>query len=265
MPWEAGALPVGSGEKGTQVVRARWLVAGVLMAGSLGPATAALAVPVAPAAAGDEASSSADASSLYQQVLSSTRSWSVHYASSSTQSAKSLRESGDAGPASGSQIVRMGQGSINIVVIGGLSYVKGNTGGLQTLVGLDASQAAQAAGKWIEFSTANAAFSQVVAGVRSKDIAQELTLKGPLTLSHGSTVDGLAVDAIKGTQKFGKSTLHVVLYVRAHGAHVPVEEDSVDTKGRRTATEHIAYSKWGEQVRPRAPLAAVSIGPVSSV
>src|SRR6185437_2998974 len=76
MPWEAGALPVGSGEKGTQVVRARWLVAGVLMAGSLGPATAALAVPVAPAAAGDEASSSADASSLYQQVLSSTRSWS---------------------------------------------------------------------------------------------------------------------------------------------------------------------------------------------
>jgi hypothetical protein len=243
-------------------------VAGVLLAGSLGAAATTLtafAAPAAPAAASVQASGPTDASSLYKKTLTTTRAWSVHYASSSTQSAKTLLESGDAGPASGNQTVLMGQGTISIVVIGGISYVKGNAGGLQSLVGLDASQAAEAANHWIEFSTTNAAFSQVVAGVRSKDIAHQLALKGPLTLGHGRTVGGVAVDTIKGTQKLGKSTLHVVLYVRAHGAPVPVEEDSVDSKGHTTTAEHVTYSMWGEQVRPKAPQAAVSIGPVSSV
>jgi hypothetical protein len=240
-------------------------VAGVLLVGSLGAAATTLSAFAAPAGAEMRSSGPTDASTLYQQTLTTMRSWSVHYASSSTQSAKTLLESGDAGPASGNQTVLMGKGTITIVVIGGLSYVKGNAGGLQTLVGLDASQAAEAANRWIEFSTGNAAFSQVVAGVRSKDIAKELALKGPLTLGRGRTIGGVAVDTIKGTQKVGKSTQHVVLYVRARGTHVPVEEDSVDSKGRLTAAEHIAYSKWSEQVRPKAPQAAVSIGPVSSV
>ncbi len=247
------------------MVSARWLVSGTLLAGALGSAAATLAAPTAPAAAATRGSGGADASALYHQTLATTRSWSVHYASSSTQSAKTLIASGDAGPASGSQTVLLGKGTISIVVIGGLSYVKGNAGGLETLVGLDASQAAQTAGHWIQFSTSNAAFSQVVVGVRSKDVAQELALKGPLTLGRSRTVDGIKVEAIDGTQKFGKSTLHVVLYVRARGSHVPVEEDSVDSKGRPTAAEHVAYSKWGEQVRPRAPQAAVTIGPVSAV
>jgi hypothetical protein len=256
-------------------------VVGALFPGVLGAAVTTLAASATPADAATWASST-DASALYQQALTTTRAWSVHYASSSTESSsaqsgssstsgasssspKTLLENGDAGPASGSQTVLEGGGTISIVVIGGLSYVKGNAGGLETLVGLDSSQAAEAAGHWIEFSTGNAAFAQVVAGVRSKDIAQELALKGPLTLGHTRDIDGVQVQTIKGTQKFGKTTQHVVLYVRAHGTHVPVEEDSVDSKGRRTDAEHIAYSKWGEQVRPKAPPAAVSIGPVSSV
>jgi len=59
--------------------------------------------------------------------------------------------------------------------------------------------------------------------------------------------------------------VHVVLYVRAQGSHVPVEEDSLNAKGQPTATEHVTYSKWGELVRPLAPKATVSIGPVSAV
>ena len=43
--------------------------------------------------------------------------------------------------------------------------------------------------------------------------------------------NGESVDAIDGTQKFGKKSQHVVLYVRARGTHVPVEEDSVEFQG----------------------------------
>jgi hypothetical protein len=159
----------------------------------------------------------------------------------------------------------MGKGSIDILVIGGISYLKGNAGGLESLAGLSSSQAAEVSGRWIAFSTGNAAFAPVVEGVRSADIAKELALKAPLSLGHPRTLHGQAVDAIDGTQTFGRTSQHVVLYVRAKGTHIPVEEDSVNAKGQHTAAEHIIYSKWGERVRPEAPSATLSVGSISAV
>jgi hypothetical protein len=105
----------------------------------------------------------------------------------------------------------------------------------------------------------------VVQGVRSTDLSKQLALKAPLSLGRTRTLDGAPVEAIDGTQTFGKKTEHVVLYVRATGTHVPVEEDSVNAKGRRTQDEHITYSKWGERVRPEAPNATISVGSISAV
>jgi hypothetical protein len=247
-------------------VLARKLAAGVLLAMVAGTAAvggAVLAVPVAPVAA--SAATAGSASTLYQDALATTRAWSVHYASDSTESDQTLMESGDAGPASASQTVLMGRGSISILVIGGITYLKGNPAGLQNLAGLTSDQAAEASGQWIEFSTDNAAFAPVVDGVRSQDVAKELALKAPLSLGHARTLDGQSVDAIDGTQTFGRTSQHVVLYVRANGTHVPVEEDSVNTKGQQTPAEHVIYSKWGERVRPVAPTATISIGSISAV
>ncbi len=238
----------------------------MLVAGALAASAWATAVVLgAGAAAASGFGASASAATLYKDAVATTHAWSVHYASDSTESKQTLVESGDAGPASGSQSVRMGTGTISIVVIGGITYLQGNPDGLESLAGLSSSQATEAAGQWIEFSTDNSAFSPVVAGVRSQDLAKELALKGPLSLGQRRTLDGYAVDAIDGTQAFGKKSQHVVLYVRAQGSHVPVEEDSVTAKGTRTAAEHIVYSKWGEQVRPEAPKATISIGPISAV
>ena len=224
---------------------------------------AAQVVQATPAAA--TIRTAASASTLYQDALATTRSWSVHYDSASTESKVTLVESGNAGPASASQTVTMGKGTISILVIGGFSYVKGNVNGLESLAGLSATQSAEAAGQWIEFSTDNAAFAAVVDGVRSTDVAKELDLKAPLSLGRSRTLDGQAVDAIDGTQSFGKKSAHVVLYVRAKGTHVPVEEDSVNAKGQDTDAEHIVFSKWGEQVRPEAPKATISVGSISAV
>jgi hypothetical protein len=209
--------------------------------------------------------STPSAAALYKDALDTTHAWSVHYDSSSTQTNVTLVESGDAGPAGASQTVMMGRGSIEILVIGGLSYVKGNSNGLQNLAGLSTTQANEAAGQWIEFSTDNSAFAPVVEGVRSSDIAAELALKGPISLRRTRSLHGEAVDALEGTQSVEKKTIHVVLYVRAKGAHVPVEEDSVNSQGKATNAEHIVYSKWGERVRPEAPRATISVGPISAV
>jgi hypothetical protein len=252
------------------VVDGRRLVTAVLLTTAT-VATAALVVAAqvvqvlqaTPAAAAIR--TAASASILYRDALATTRSWSVHYDSASTESKVTLVESGNAGPASASQTVTMGKGTISILVIGGFSYVKGNVNGLESLAGLSATQSAEAAGQWIEFSTDNAAFAAVVDGVRSADVAKELALKAPLSLGRARMLDGQAVDVIDGTQSFGKTSGHVVLYVRAKGTHVPVEEDSVNAKGQDTDAEHIVFSKWGEQVRPEAPKATISIGSISAV
>jgi len=231
-----------------------------LAAGTLAAMAAAALCSTAPAAAASRPT--LDASALYRDALASTRSWSVHYVSTSTQSKVTLAETGDAGPASGTQTVSAGKGSlddtITIDVIGGITYVKGNTGGLEALAGLDAAQAAEASNRWVDFSTTNSAFSH--------DVATELQLKGRLTLGRPRTLDGLGVEAVDGTQVDPRNrSMHVVLYVRASGTHVPVEEDSVDTRGRATSALHVVYSHWGEQVRPQAPAGALPLGPVSAV
>ena len=262
------------------------LLAGALLAGAVTVAAAPAmpATPWAAAAAPTGPGTAAAAGNLYRQALTTTRSWSVHYVSSSTQTTSGVKVtllvSGDAGPASGTQSVSFTRGSasgaITIDVIGGITYVMGDVSGLENLAGLSAPQAVATAGKWIDFATTNAAFAPVVAGVRSHDIAQELALQGPLTLGRPRTIDGIAVLAIEGTESStasgsgsgngsGRGTHpHAVLYVRAHGRHLPVEEDTLTAKGQPSGTFRVTYSNWGELVRPQAPLAAVSIGPVTT-
>jgi len=249
---------------------------GALAAGAV---ALALASPPATAAPSTGPGGAVSAAALYREAIATTRSWSVHYVSSSAQSTTSgakvsLLESGDAGPASGTQTVYFSRGtsngSITIDVIGGITYVKGDLNGLENLAGLSPLQAAATAGKWIDFATTNVAFAQVVAGVRSDDIAQQLALSGLLTLGRPRTIHGTAVLAINGTQGStgsgnGNGThQRAVLYVRAHGRHLPVEEDTLTAKGQPSGTFRVTYSNWGELVRPQAPLAAVSIGPVTT-
>jgi hypothetical protein len=151
-----------------------------------------------------------------------------------------------------------------IIVIGGITYLKGNAAALGDLAGMSTTQAAAAAGQWVEFATDNATLSSLSAGVRSTDVARELALTGPLRLARARTLNGVRVVGVEGSQKIGGKHVHVVLYVRAAGTHVPVEEDALSTAGKPSGVLHVVYSNWGEVVRPRAPQAAGSIGPVSS-
>jgi hypothetical protein len=230
----------------------------------VGTVAATASAALLPATAGAVNPSGA---TLYQQALATTKAWSVHYASTGTVSGVTILISGDAGPASGIQQVLVGKGAVtddaSLIVIGGTTYMKGNARALTDLTGLSAVQAAANAGKWVQFATANQAFAQIVVGIRSQDVAQELHLTGPFTLGTSRLLNGVKVIPIRGMQRIGgKKPVPAVLYVRAKGTHVPVEEDTVNAKGKPNGVEHTVYSMWGEAVRPTAPSASVSIGPV---
>lgn len=210
-----------------------------------------------------------NASTLYKEALATTEAWRVHYVSTSNVSKVPFFESGDAGPASGSQTIRIGEGATldraSLIVIGDLTFVKGNQRAMEDLTGLSATEAATAMGRWVLFSSNNPTFSQVVVGVRSHDVAEEVALQGPVTLGPSRTLQGYRVDALQGMQTFqGSKKMKAVLYVRASGRHVLIEEDTVNTQGKSNGAEHIVFSKWGEVVKPKAPQASVTLGSVNA-
>jgi hypothetical protein len=231
-----------------------------------------LAVAVALFAALPTATAGAapDAAALYKEAMATTKAWRVHYVSTSNASHVPFYESGNAGPASGTQTILIGKGatldSASLVVIGDLTYVKGNKDAMEDLTGLSPTEAATATGHWVLFSSNNPTFAQVVVGVRSHDVAQEIALQGPFTLGPSRELHGYRVDALRGTQKLqgGTKAMKAVLYVRAAGRHLLVEEDTVDTQGKANGAEHIVFSNWGEPVRPRAPQASITLGSVNA-
>ena len=222
----------------------------------LGPLTASAAASATPAA-------------LYHEAMATTKGWTVHYVSTSTSSKVPFLETGDAGPASGTQSIRVGAGATldtaTLIVIGDLTYIRGNELAMEDLTGLSAPEATTTMGHWVLFSSNNPAFAQVVVGVRSNDVAQEVALQGPYTFGRSRSLNGYKVDALRGTQKLqGTKRTDAVLYVRASGRHLIVEEDTVDSQGKPTGAEHIVFSKWGETVRPTAPDASATLGSVNA-
>jgi hypothetical protein len=238
----------------------------VISGGCLGFAALATLLIVPPA---HPAGAAPAAAALYREAMATTNGWRVHYSSSSNASHAPFSESGDAGPASGTQAILVGQGAsldrASLIVIGDLTFVKGNQLAMEDLTGQSAAEAATTMGHWVLFSSTNPAFSQVVVGVRSRDVAQEVALKGPYSLGRSRQLGGSSVDALRGTLKLpGEKKMDAVLYVRASGRHVLVEEDTVDTHGTPNGAEHIVFSKWGESVRPKAPNASFTLGSVSA-
>jgi hypothetical protein len=239
----------------------------VVSGGCLALAACAALLPLPPVAPADAAPA---ATTLYREAMATTNGWRVHYDSSSNASHTPFSESGDAGPASGTQAILTGRGAsldrASLIVIGDLTFVRGNQVAMEDLTGLPAAEAATTMGHWVAFSSTNPAFSQVVVGVRSHDVAQEVALKGPYTLGRSRRLHGASVDAVRGTLKLqGEKKMDAVLYVRASGRHVLVEEDTVTARGTPNGAEHIVFSKWGEPVRPKAPDASFTLGSVSAV
>lgn len=230
---------------------------------ALGAVAASLSAGSLPAGA------TPNAATLYDEALATTKAWSVHYASDGVISKVPILESGDAGPASGTQVVLVGTGAMtdnaSLIVIGDLTYLKGNAVALEDLANLSATQAAADVGQWLLFSTNNPTFSQVVAGVRSHDVSEEIALKGPYSLGPSRMLNGYRVYAIRGTQQpQGIKKQHAILYVRASGRPLVVEEDTVNAQGKRNGIEHIIFSKWGETVQPKAPQSSITLGSVNA-
>ncbi len=227
-------------------------------------ATIATVVAVTPAWAGTE-STPPSAQSLYQAALKATTAKTVHFVSYASENGVAIRVTGDAGPNSGTQSLTVTKGNttekVKAKTVGAIGFVQGNSTALRNVLGLTAAQSRTYAGKWLSFPSSNSAFDDLLGGLLSAEIPQELQLGGTLRYDPATKIGGQPALAIRGqvSTVTGKKVPEV-LYVPASGTPLPLAE--VTNPGApKAASIHgqLVFTHWGERLTVHAPSHTVSL------
>ena len=193
-----------------------------------------------------------------QETLASTHSWSVHYASDSTESKQILPETGDAGPASGGPRTSSGRRVDHDRRHRRHQLSEGQWAWLRALAGLDSSQPSPGErGQWIEFSTTTQPSH------RSSPASAPTTSPGahPEGAAHARASQDAERDRGGGHRRVGRRrthTDHVVLFVpRSKGLHVPVKRTQLNAKGKAHRPPNTSSIRDGARsCGPHAPQAS---------
>ena len=170
------------------------------------------------------------------------------------------------GISDGTQSITVGAagqtGTVNIVLTGGVVFLRGNQFGLGSYMGFTAKAAKELAGQWLRVGSAGgepqaerSLFQAASADLTVSTLILDTALPGPLSFATPSVVDGQHVNGIATTiRQAGEPTIDVVLYVRASGAPLPVEEIQTIKGGSGTAT----FRDWGKAPLVNAPATALA-------
>ena len=152
--------------------------------------------------------------------------------------------------------------AVSIILIGRTVYVKGNVPGLHGFMSLTAAAAQHEAGKWIRVTlgvttpTSERNFWQAAGDALTvATSAPEIELSGQLSLGPNVTVRGQAARQVRGTITNNGQVAREVLYVRANGLALPIEETATGQGQQET----LVYSGWGVPPVLHAPATAVPL------
>ena len=233
------------------------VVAGAVLSGV---ALAACSGPAAGALAGKDASQVLSAGVSAAQHQSS-----VHYVLEASGQSQRQTITGDAGTDSGDQEIVTGADQVQVELIHGAAFVKGNAGGLQHTIGLPAASATRFAGQWISVQPSDTLFRPITQAVTILGILRQLEPKAPLQESTPGAVGGHEVVGVRGSLPGATQpgvTGTAVLYVSTATPTLPLGFSGQAKNGQRTVTEAGAFSRWGAALHLSAPSGAV---PFSSV
>jgi hypothetical protein len=141
-----------------------------------------------------------------------------------------------------------------IEVVGGIGYFKGDALTLQSFNGFTASAATRYAGMWLKVTKSDAAFSKVTSGVTMSTLPSQLNLPHPQLLSGLVTVVGYRVKELRAVFAEPTGTVTGTLYVRSHGAPLPVEETFVQTGGAHGSD---VLTNWNERMTVTPPTSSI--------
>ena len=185
------------------------------------------------------ASAAPTAATLYQEAMATTKAWRVHYVSKSNISHVPFFESGDAGPASGTQTILVGKGAtLDTRQLDRhrrphlREGERAGHGGSDRPLADGGGDRHGSLGRVLEqqpgllSSRRRRSFTRRRPGSRAHRVPYTLGRSAPAWTATPWT----PCAAPRSSQ--GDKTMDAVLYVRASGRHVLVEEDTVDAQGK---------------------------------
>jgi hypothetical protein len=190
---------------------------------------------------------------------------SAHYVLTAVQGTQSQTISGDASGTEGQQKVTEGTQHIQVVYVGGVAYVQGDSGGLASAMGFSAAVAKTYAGKWLAVHNTDSLFKSIVQAVTLESTLSELAPSGHLTITGNATVAGSQAIGVKGglpgpAQSGVTGT--TTLYVATSKPTLPLEFKGVATQGTAQVVDTGTFSRWGKPLNLKAPTGTVDFSTV---
>jgi hypothetical protein len=203
------------------------------------------------------------------------RAGSFHYVSSFTSQGVSQHTIGDAGPASGRQVITIGTHTFTVLVIGSACYFRGDANALSSQLGLSSAAAAAHSGQWIALAPTDGPYAAVYAAVTAPSaLADNIAFKPQRDLGT-STVSGRRVHTIIGAMtnvsvngQTQQARGNAELDTAPSTPRVPVRYTEQGTIDKQAAAFTMIFSHWGEPVTVVAPPGALSfssLGPGATV
>ena len=207
---------------------------------------------------------------LRTSLAAAEKAGSFHYVASSVSSppnsaALSQLTVGDAGVASGRQVITISTHTFHVVVVGTTAFFEGDAASMEASLDVPSSVAQSYAGKWISLVPGDAPYQSVeVAVTTSSALQQNITFSATEELAASKIgreqVIGLRgpITNVQGESAKGTATL----YVTAGARHLPLRYVEQGTLGSGKQASKLkfslTFSGWGEPVPVTAPAGAVA-------
>jgi len=230
-----------------QMGNGRW--AGVI---GLSVAFVGAAAVVGPGDAGAAQSAQAYYQAALGNVMATTG---VHYVSRASSGGVTQMIVGDAGTASGSQVltVDFGKGKVGkaqVKLVNGTVYLNADSG---FYAGTGIVSDPPPAGTWLVVTSSDQYYSQFASGLTVASVAQQIALSSPYSYRGAARIGRIRALGVKGESKeatsSGSVTVPETVWIRSTGTPVPV----LVTAGNAKAKETVTLSKYGETVNVAVP------------
>ena len=208
-----------------------------------------------PAAGGLAGKSASEVIALAQAAAQ--KEGSFHFIDQTGSGKNEQRLVGDSASASGEQEVSGPNGQLDARLVDSVIYVTGSEAVIGAALKLTDAEAAKYAGKWISLQKTDAPYETVAKALAPSAELTPYTPVGNLTVGSVSTLRGRSVLAVSGAaSEAAGANATATLYVSTTAPYVPVGGSLVGTGAQKGDSEVVAFTAWGERVRPPAPTTA---------
>jgi hypothetical protein len=189
---------------------------------------------------------------------------SVHADVREVRQSRAAVYSDDAARGAGRQEITISGGEHAIVlVVGKVTYIKGNEAALTGYFGFPSAAAGRLVNRWISFRPGDTGYQELTSGVILAGLAGQLELAGPLTIKAPGMVAGRPAVGVHGTVPASVGApagSKATLYVAASGRALPVSYRLDRTGSLQFAA---TFSRWGERLHLTAPSQAIPVTSIS--